>query len=81
VAETRHKTKSSSHLTLAELPRASPTSIAPGPDGDYRRLSEFFCEISTRVTVHSDRIRQRLPIVSVLLDIQSRQRSPAPTSS
>ena len=80
MAETRHMTKSSSHLARAELLRASPTSIASGPDGDHRRLSEFFCEISMRVTVHSDRNRQRSPIGSVLLDIQLRQRSPAPMS-
>lgn len=81
MAETRHMTKSSSHLALAELPRASPTSIAPGPDGVHRSLGEFLCEIPMRVTVHSDRNRQRSPIGSVLLDIQLRQRSPAPMSS
>ena len=81
MAETRHMTKSSAQLVLAELPRASPTSIAPGPDGHHRRLGEFSCEISMSVSAHSDRNRQTSPIGSVLLDVQLRQRSPAPTSS
>lgn len=81
MAETRHLTKSSSHLALAELQRASPTSIAPGPDDVTAVSANFLCEIPMRVSVHSDRNRQRSPVGSVLLDIKSRQRSPAPTSS
>jgi hypothetical protein len=80
VAETRHMTKSSSQLALAELPRASPTSIAPGPDGHHRRLGEFSCELSMRVSAHQIEIVKHRRLVQFYSTYNCGNALPHPSS-